>query len=118
MTTYLGVMLTDTNLNRVSSIPYAYYDKGGHSGWSGCIYNNTASIINNCKLITTNTFDGVFSITGGDVVEYTPITSDWDTTCNIGTVESGETVAVSIKLFIASESALDGMLLAPILISK
>jgi|SRR3972149_169030 len=118
MTTYNDVILIDQSLNRISCIPIDYYIKDEYITWSGYIFNDTDNEIIDCRILTTSVFDGVFTISGGDLTEYTDITSDLDTTCNIGTIPSNSIEAINLRVYISGGSSLVGSQFASLYITK
>ena len=115
---YNDVILTDANLNRVTSIPIDYYTKDTNVIWKGFVYNSTDLEIVDCRIATSNLYDGVFSISGGGITGFWPATSNWDTTCTIGSVVSGGVVPIILQIFISGGSSLDGLQAASLYISR
>ena len=111
-------ILVDKDLNRVNSISVDYYIKDTYVTWVGYIYNDTTNNIDDCKISTSSTFGGVFSVSGGGITGYQSVTSNWDTTCSIGPVISGGTKEVIVRTFIADGSSLTGFQAAPLYILK
>lgn len=118
MTTYNDVLLVDQDLNRITCIPIDYYIKDDYIIWSGYIFNDTDYVVANCKITTSSPFEGVFSISGGDLTEYTLVTSDLNTTCNVGTIAANSTEAINLQIFISGGSSLTGLQMASLYISK
>lgn len=118
MTTYNDTVLLDSALNRISSIPIDYYSKNSYVMWTGYVFNDTAITIDDCKISTISEFNGVFYITGGGITGFTPILSDWDTACNIGSITGGEMKQITLRVFISGGSALTSLHSVPLYISK
>jgi len=118
MPNYNEVVLTDVSLNRVTSIPVDYYIKDTTVIWSGLIYNSTEIDVVDCRIATSSLYDGVFSVSGGGVTGFQPVTSNWESTCTIGNIISGGTIPILLSIFISGGSSLDGLQTAGLYISR
>lgn len=109
-------VLIDAEYNCVSSVPIDYYTIGSSITWVGYIYNNTDTNIADCKVATDGSCVGIISISGGGVTGYNPVTSDWDTTCSLGLILSGEMKPIIIQTCISGGPV--GLRTVPLYISK
>ena len=115
---YNDVVLTDHSLNRVTSIPVDYYIKDMTVTWAGYIYNDTGLDVVDCRVATSSLYDGIFCVSGGGITGFVPVTSNWETTCSLGTVASGGIISIVLSIFISGGSSLDGLQTAALYISK
>ena len=118
LTTYNDTILLDNELNRVSNILVDYYIKDSYIMWNGYIFNDTVNSIDNCKVVTTSTYDGVFAVSGGAITGYNTITSSLDTTHNLGVISGGSMLPIVLRVCISGGSPLDGLQTAPLYITK
>lgn len=118
MTTYNDVVLLDKDSNRISCVPFDYYVMDGYIVWSGYIFNDTDNDINNCKIFVAAGYENVFAVSGGDLTNYTTVTSNMDTTCNFGTIAHNTMEPINLQICISGGSSLSGLQTIPLYITK
>lgn len=112
-----GLQLVDDLLSRVVTLPINFYSKGEDVIFTCNLYNSVAQDIVNVCISTGPGWDGYVSVrvTGGD---WQPVTSDYSTTCVVGTIIVGGLVPISVKVNIPISAGISGSSIIPLNIAR